>query len=230
MREPVLSRTNTMMLRVYLLFAIILGAQSQDNMAITCGSAIKIRSKDTGYELSSEEKQLGGGSGQQIVTFQNDPATQDTLWLVRPANHDDTREYWEETTCGFAEAIPCNTAIRLTHMRTQKNLHSHGVKSVMSQQQEVTAYGLGDGFGDGGDDWIVRCLAPKAKYWRRGEPFHLFHRDTMKFLGTAKSLEFNQKTCGSNCPIMGHLESFGRSTNDQHTVFVVEQGVHITPA
>ena len=200
-------------------------------MAITCGSSIKIQSKDTGYYLSSEEKQLGGGSGQQIVTFQKNPGTQATMWVVRPANHKDEMEYpKDEASCGLAKPIPCNTAIRLTHMQTRRNLHSHGVKSPMSKQQEVSGYGQGDGRGDGGDDWIVRCIAPNAKYWKRDEPFHLFHRDTSKFLGTAKTLEFNQQTCGNNCPIMGHLEAFGRGTNDKHTVMTVTQGVHITPS
>ena len=202
-------------------------------MAITCGSAIKIQAQENGYYLSSEEKQMGGGSGQQIITFQNNPSTQDTMWLVRPANHgkEDELEFPEGiTSCELAKPIPCNTVIRLTHMSTSRNLHSHEKHSPMSKQQEVTGYGQGDGKGDGGDDWIVRCVAPRAKYWNREEPFHLFHRDTSKFLGTSKTLEFNQKTCGSNCPIMGHLEAFGRGTNDKHTIFTVKQGVHITPS
>ncbi|KAL7578774.1 hypothetical protein ACA910_016000 [Epithemia clementina (nom. ined.)] len=222
------------MLRFFILTLCFSGVQTKDDddhMAVTCGSAIKIQSQDTRYYLSSEEKKLGAGSGQQIVTFQNDEGTQDTLWLVRPANHDSVTEYPEgDSTCALAKPIPCNTAIRLTHLRTQRNLHSHGVQSPLSSQQEVTGYGQGDGRGDGGDDWIVRCIAPKAKYWKRGEPFHLFHRDTSKFLGTAKTLEFNQRTCGGNCPIMGHLEAFGRGSNDKHTIFTVEQGVHIIPS
>jgi len=201
-----------------------------DEMAITCGSVIKIRSPDSNFYLSSEEKSLGGGSGQQIVTFQKSKATKNTLWHVRPANHgkEGETEYPEEATCQLAEPIKCNTAIRLTHLGTQKNLHSHGVPSPMSRQQEVTAYGEGDGKGDGGDDWIIRCMAPKAQYWKRGEPFHLFHRDTSKFLGTSKKLEFNTNTCGQQCPIMGHLEAFGRGTNDKFTEFIVEQGIHIS--
>ena len=79
-----------------------------------------------------------------------------------------------------------------------------------------------------GDDWIIRCLAPKAQYWKRGEPFHLYHRDTNKYLGTTKSVEFTRDNCGSGCPIMGQLEAFGRGTNDKYTIFKVEQGIHLS--
>ena len=58
-----------------------------DHMAVTCGSFIKVQSKHTGYYHSSEEKQLGGGCGQQIVTFQKNRGTQVTMWVVRAANH-----------------------------------------------------------------------------------------------------------------------------------------------
>lgn len=201
-----------------------------EEMAVTCGSVIKILSAEANCYLSSEERQLGAGSGQQIVTFQKSKGTQNTLWHVRPANHgkESETEYPDEATCQLAEPIPCNTAIRLTHLTTQKNLHSHGVPSPMSKQQEVTAFGSGDGKGDGGDDWIVRCVSPKAKFWKRGEPFHLFHRDTSKYLGTSKKLEFNQNTCGHQCPIMGHFEAFGRGANDQFTILQVEQGIHLS--
>ena len=100
--------------------------------------------------------------------------------------------------------------------------------SPLSRQQEISAFGNGDGKGDGGDDWIIRCLAPKAQYWKRGEPFHLYHRDTNKYLGTTKSVEFTRDNCGSGCPIMGQLEAFGRGTNDKYTIFKVEQGIHLS--
>eukprot|EP00527_Entomoneis_sp_CCMP2396_P003781 CAMPEP_0198143206 /NCGR_PEP_ID=MMETSP1443-20131203/6031_1 /TAXON_ID=186043 /ORGANISM="Entomoneis sp., Strain CCMP2396" /LENGTH=234 /DNA_ID=CAMNT_0043806393 /DNA_START=20 /DNA_END=724 /DNA_ORIENTATION=- len=227
----VLSNSNSM-LRFFLLVLSVLSVRSNDDDegAVTCGSVIKIQSIESGYYLNSEEKTLGGnGSGQQLVTFQKDRATQNTLWLVRPAHHgmEDKSEYPDVASCGLAEPIMCNTPIRLTHLDTKRNLHSHGVKSPMSRQQEVSAYGVGDGKGDGGDDWIIRCIAPNSKYWKRGESFHLFHRDTAKFLGTTKTVEFTRDNCGQNCPIMGHLEAFGRGTNDKYTTFKVEQGVHI---
>ena len=49
-----------------------------------------------------------------------------------------------------------------------------------------------------------------------------------QYLGSSANVEFNQQTCGPNCPLMNHLEAFGRSTADTHTVFTVEQGIHLS--
>lgn len=142
----------------------------KDDGLVTCGSAIKIESADVGYYLNSEEKNLGTGSGQQIVTFVNDASTGNTLWWVRPAHTGSDMEYSPDASCKLAEPIKCGSMIRLTHIDTMRNLHSHEVKSPLSQQQEVSAYGQGDGKGDAGDDWIVEC---KGKYWTRETVFRL---------------------------------------------------------
>ena len=60
-------------------FSLVFLDDDGENL-VTCGSFVKIQHKDTKYYLSSEEKQLGGGSGQQIVTFVEDPSTHNTLW------------------------------------------------------------------------------------------------------------------------------------------------------
>ena len=129
-----------------------------------------MESADTGYYLNSEEKQLGSGSGQQIVTFVKDAGTRSTLWWVRPAHTGDEKEYPPEATCKLAEPVACGSMIRLTHVDTMRNLHSHEVKSPLSSQQEVTGYGQGDGKGDHGDDWVVECT---GKFWRRDETVRL---------------------------------------------------------
>jgi dolichyl-phosphate-mannose--protein O-mannosyl transferase len=196
---------------------------------VTCGSYIKVQHIDTAYYLNSEEKQLGAGSGQQIVTFVKDPATTNTLWWLRPAHHGvDGAEYPDEASCQLAEPVKCGGIIRLTHANTVKNLHSHGVQSILSKQQEVTAFGQGDGRGDGGDNWKVECQGSRATTWKRNQPVRLYHVDTGKYLGTSKKTEFNQQTCGHNCPIMNHLESFGRSAADSYSLLKVEQGVHLS--
>ena len=180
-----------------------------DEHLITCGSVIKIQHKDTGYYLNSEEKQLGEGSGQQIVTFVSDPATHNTLWWVswrcmidflslsqcmysilmarlflsqvRPAEHGfESGEYGDTANCKLAGNIACGSIVRLTHSETLRNLHSHAVESVLSRQQEITGYGTGDGRGDGGDNWKVECGSSKDKYWTRNSPFRLRHVDTQK--------------------------------------------------
>lgn len=217
-----------------LIYIYVLLAASEDEENVTCGSFIKIQQKETGYYLNSEEKQLGSGSGQQIVTFLKDPATHNTLWWVRPAHHGQDAEYPASgSSCHLAEPIECDTVIRLTHITTYRNLHSHAVPSALSRQNEVTAYGTGDGKGDGGDNWKVECVSTtpnkdKKYYWKRGAGIRLRHVDTDKYLGTSAKIEFNQQTCGHNCPIMGHLEAFGRASADSNTLMTVEQGVHLS--
>ena len=56
---------------------------------VTCGSAVKLshfESSSSGseqYFLNSESKNLGTGSGQQIVTAIANPSTTNTLWWIR---------------------------------------------------------------------------------------------------------------------------------------------------
>ena len=211
--------------------ALLLTRTVAEDNAVTCGSVVKFQQSDTNYYLNSETKSLNTGSGQQLVTFVQDPATHNTLWRIRPANHDFEGLEYPPTTddtssaCQLAQPIPCGSMIRLTHLNTNRNLHSHGVESVLSKQQEVTAYGEGDGEGDGGDNWKVTC---EGKFWLVDQPFRLWHVDTQKYLGTAKTLEFNRDTCGSQCPIMNHLEAFCRKSADTYSLLKVTQGVHLS--
>ena len=208
-----------------------------DDDSITCGSVVKVMHQDSEYLLHSEEKALKSGSGQQIVTFVHDPATHHSLWTIRPADHSEHGEYpLGKASCQLAEPVKCGSYVRLTHLETQKNLHSHNVKSILSSQQEVSAFGSGDGRGDGGDNWRVDCLESSGRpitsdgkrVLKRGLPFRLYHRDTGKYLGSSKNLEFNVNTCGRNCPIMDHLESFCRKGADNFSVLKISQGIHIS--
>jgi dolichyl-phosphate-mannose--protein O-mannosyl transferase len=200
---------------------------------ITCGSAIKLSHYESGtqnpnvqYYMNSEGKNLGGGSGQQIVTAVTNPTTTNTLWWVRGPNDPELRK--EKAACndkGTADHIPCGSIIRLTHLNTMKNLHSHEVKSPLSRQQEVSGYGTGDGLGDNGDDWEVLCT---TKYWKREGLVQFKHVDSGTFLGSSSTVKFTHQNCGHNCPILNHLEVFGRSQSDQFGKWLVEMGVHLS--
>jgi dolichyl-phosphate-mannose--protein O-mannosyl transferase len=220
-------------------------ADSDASIPVTCGSFVKVTHQVTKTDLNSEAKQLGGGSGQQIVTFVNDASTHNTLWWVRPAHHHQEREYPvmdpdhdadhylntdidDAQTCQLGMPIPCNSLIRLTHSDTLKNLHSHDYTSPLSNQQEVSAYGTGDGNGDGGDNWIVQCQGTNKEFWIVDEPVRLKHRDTGKYLGAAAAATFNKETCGRNCPIMDHLEAFCRTSVDKFSLLSVTQGIHLS--
>lgn len=200
--------------------------------AVTCGSAIKLTHVESQgpYYLNSETKNLGTGSGQQIVTAIGDnPTTTNTFWWVRGPNDPSSRGS-AASACmgGTAQPIKCNEIIRLTHLETMKNLHSHNVKSPLSRQQEVSAYGEGDGLGDNGDDWRVVCTSGGGQqYWRREQKVAFQHVDSGKFLGASSSVKFTHQNCGHSCPILNHLEAFGRASQDTYGNWFVEAGVHI---
>ena len=199
---------------------------------VTCGSAVKFTHVETKtstgelYYLNSEGKNLGSGSGQQIVTAVTSPTTTNTLWWIRGPNDPD-RFGTGEAACtkGVAEPIACGSIIRLSHLDSLRNLHSHNVRSPLSRQQEVSAFGEGDGKGDNGDDWRVVC---SGKYWERSTTVALQHVDTQKYLGASSTVKFTHQNCGHNCPILNHLEVFARSQKDNFVLWIVDMGVHIS--
>ncbi len=207
--------------------------------AITCGSVIKLTHVESSsvsrgneeFLLSSENKNLGSGSGQQIVTVVGgQPTSNNMMWWVRgPNDHEFRKEQSSPPACedGTAMPIKCGEIIRLTHLETQVNLHSHEVKSPLSRQQEVSGFGNGDGRGDNGDDWKVVCAAGSSKYWSRESKVHLQHVDSGKYLGASSTVKFTHQNCGHSCPILNHLEAFSRSSRDKYGQWFVESGVHI---
>jgi dolichyl-phosphate-mannose--protein O-mannosyl transferase len=169
-------------------------------------------------------------TGQQLVTFiKNDPASLNSLWSVRPKHHsEENREYPAEdnadTCTEAAEPVKCGSIIRLTHLSTQTNLHSHGVQSPLSRQQEVTSFGQGDGKGDAGDNWRLEC---SGKYWKQGAPVRLQHVDTGAYLGGSRQATFNGNNCGHGCPVLNHMEAFGRKSKDELSVLTAETGIFL---
>lgn len=205
--------------------------------AVTCGSVIKLTHVESSaaaasksgsfYNLNSEQKNLGSGSGQQIVTAVDNPTTLNTLWWVREPSDPSSRGTEGACAGGTASPIKCGEILRLTHLETMLNLHSHEVKSPLSRQQEVSGYGQGDGQGDNGDDWRVVCATSSAKFWRREAKVYLQHVDSGKYLGASSTVKFTPQNCGHNCPIMNHEEVFARASQDQYVQWYVEAGVHI---
>ncbi|PRD23959.1 UNVERIFIED_CONTAM: Sdf2l1 [Trichonephila clavipes] len=108
---------------------------------VTCGSVIKLLNNHSKVRLHSHEVKYGSGSGQQSVTAVED--------------HDDVNSHWVikgkgGKMCKRGEPISCGTVIRLEHLATKKNLHSHHFSSPLSSNQEVSAFGE-DGEGDTGE-------------------------------------------------------------------------------
>ena len=146
----------------------------------------------------------------------------DNLWLIKEADG--------EVPCKTGEKIRTGTKIRLMHLNTGANLHSHNVRSPLSNQQEVTGYGEG-GEGDRGDNWVILADGKRgggSGYWEKDQTVYLRHADTEKYLGCAKDAQFNRQNCGHNCPMMNHLEIFGRSKSDAFTQWKAETGIFLS--
>lgn len=186
---------------------------------VACGSTIKLIHKETKHHLHSHSIAWGSGSGQQSVTStgsNNDPGS---MWIIK--------ESFRGENCETGQPIKCGDVIRLEHMSTGKNLHSHLFKASLSGNQEVSGYGDGDN-GDTGDNWKVVCET-KDTYWTRGAPVVFQHVDTGKYLFSADTVKFNQGNCGMNCPIMGQNEVSASAKKDVKNRWVAAQGVYVTP-
>ncbi|EKU22443.1 stromal cell-derived factor 2 [Nannochloropsis gaditana CCMP526] len=203
----------------WLLLTLVTPVLSLEDDIMTFGSVVKLQHVPSKYFLHSHQISWGSGSGQQSVTAHGSADDRGGLWVVAEGDNDPFKEGGSPVACG--------TAIRLGHMETSKNLHSHFFSSPLSNQQEVSCFGDG-GRGDSGDNWEVVCMAPGAKFWRRGDEVRFKHKDTGRFLQTEAKHRFTQKNC-PNCPIVGQQEVFCHQTGGAETVWKAVQGIFIHP-
>lgn len=206
--------------------AFIGTASADDEKHVTCGSAIKLTHVESGgkYLLSSDERQLNSGSGQQLVTAVQNNKSPNGLWQIREGNDD--------PFCEAGKPVKCGQVIRLMHLGTGANLHTHGIRSPISNQHEVTGFGQ-QGQGDMGDDWKVVCegggyFSGGSEYWNRGTTVQFQSLATKRYLGASSTVKFTEQNCGRGCPILNHLEVFARSSNDSYSHWKVELGVHLS--
>lgn len=108
---------------------------------------MKLLNTDYRVRLHSHDVKYGTGSGQQSVTGTEVQEDVNSHWAVKAATG---------KICPRGEAVRCGSTIRLEHLATAKNLHSHHFSSPMSGNQEISCYGDG-GEGDTGDHWVVIC-------------------------------------------------------------------------
>lgn len=114
---------------------------------VTCGSVIKLHNPDYKVRLHSHDVKYGTGSGQQSVTGTEIQEDVNSHWIIKAAT---------DKICSRGEPIKCGSIIRLEHLATKKNLHSHQFSSPLSGNQEISCYG-DNGEGDSGDHWEVIC-------------------------------------------------------------------------
>lgn len=116
------------------------------------------------------------------------------------------------------QPIKCGEQIRLFHLSTRRNLHSHLFQSPLSNNQEVSAFGE-NGDGDDGDVWIIEC---DDDYWRREEPVRIKHHLTKKYL------HITGDTYGR--PISGQMEVSCYSYANQGNLWKAAEGIFIKPS
>uniref|UniRef100_A0A6M2E617 Putative secreted stromal cell-derived factor 2 n=1 Tax=Amblyomma tuberculatum TaxID=48802 RepID=A0A6M2E617_9ACAR len=113
--------------KISFLFLILmhLGASvCADLQYVTCGSVLKLENLQNQVRLHSHDIKYGSGSGQQSVTGTLDREDNNSHWVVKGKR---------EKACQRGDPIPCGSLVRLEHLVTHKNLHSHHFVSPLVQ-------------------------------------------------------------------------------------------------
>lgn len=111
-------------------------------------------------------------SGQQMIAV-GDVSGEETKWLVKGA-HGQPEQH------GYGVAVQTSALIRLQHVQTGTNLHSHGDRpSPITSQQEVTTAGR-DGVCDSNDNWRIEIEG--GGDWGFQKRVRLIHANTNKAL------------------------------------------------
>ncbi|CDF41172.1 unnamed protein product [Chondrus crispus] len=185
---------------------------------VTYGSTIKLEHVPTGVRLHSHDVSYGSGSGQQSVTGFHDAGDSNSYWIVKAA-HGAARRL-------AGEPVKCGDWVRLQHLNTGKNLHSHDHRAPMNADAEVSAYALqkdGRWFnGDTADNWVLECVARGAAQWKRFEHVRFKHQEGGKWLAADARLKFRE-------PIPGQLQVSGSSRQNANTVWKTNEGFYFAP-
>jgi len=177
--------------------------------AVTCGSVVKLLNNHHKIRLHSHDVKYGSGSGQQSVTGTTVKEDVNSHWTIKGPE--------DKTYCKRGEPVECGQKIRLEHLTTHRNLHSHHFSSPLTSSQEVSAFGDG-GTGDSGDVWTVTC---EGDYWVRDDPMMFKHVDTGAYLAASG------QTFGR--PINGQMEIVGSTRADGSTKWRTQEGVYVHP-
>ncbi|KAH9963295.1 glycosyltransferase family 39 protein [Russula dissimulans] len=180
---------------------------------VALGSKVTIRHVNTqGGYLHSHLHNYPGGSQQQQVTLYPH-IDENNEWRIINATQDN---HAETDWLDYPELvyIEPRSRIKLRHLSTEKNLHSHDYRPPVSEvefQNEVSAYGMAGFSGDMNDDWIVEIETggnrdPISGYRVRtlGTKFRLKHALTGCYLFSHKvklptwGYEQQEVTCNKN--------------------------------
>jgi len=189
-------------------FATADARESAEVKYVSYGSVVKLQHVKSGYRLHSHEVAYGSGSGQQSVTATPREDDHGSFWVVKAAD--------AEEEPGQGTPIPCGSRIRLEHLLTKKNLHSHDHASPYGSY-EVSAYG-NDGLGDSGDDFELLCY-PDSSVWQR------FATVSLRHIATNRFLQANQKSVYGQ-PIQGQIEVSATPKKSGNTQWKTNEGIY----
>merc|ERR1711871_598473 len=185
---------------------------------VTCMSSVKLRHKVLNVRLHSADIAYGSGSKQQAVTGNPDSGDPNLYWQIRSA------EDHGGTACLQGTVLNHGDKVRLMHLRTKKNLHSHEYQSPLSQKQEVSAFGE-DGEGDAGDVWELMVREKGDVYsagwggpWMRDSIVRFKHVTTGQYL-------FSHRKTFNNGPVDGMNEITCSPRADDRTLWSVDEGI-----
>ncbi|KAG5843924.1 hypothetical protein ANANG_G00156060 [Anguilla anguilla] len=176
---------------------------------VTCGSVVKLLNVRHNVRLHSHDVRYGSGSGQQSVTGVTTVEDSNSYWSVRGTS---------TAVCQRGTPVRCGQTIRLTHVNTGRNLHSHYFASPLSSNQEVSAFGE-EGEGDSLDEWTVLC---GGAVWEREESVRFQHTATDGLLSVTGE-QYGR-------PIHGQREVHAMLTANQHNYWRAMEGVFMKPS
>eukprot|EP01133_Synstelium_polycarpum_P014573 gene14573-17227_t len=181
---------------------------------VTYGSIIKLAHLSSKFRLHSHKVSYGsggGGSGQQSVTGFPDNDDSNSFWVVKAAHG---------TQLPQGTLVKKGDLIRLTHLNTKKNLHSHLSVSPLTKNNEVSCFG-DNGEGDSGDNWKVETI-DGSDVWMRGAPVRFYHIDTKAYLHGSPNAKYQH-------PIPGQIEVSGYSKKENDNRWQTEEGIYFEP-
>ncbi|KAG1940610.1 stromal cell-derived factor 2 [Pimephales promelas] len=176
---------------------------------VTCGSVVKLLNVKHNVRLHSHDVRYGSGSGQQSVTGVTAVEDSNSYWSVRGTS---------DTACHRGNPVQCGQNIRLTHVNTGRNLHSHYFTSPLSSNQEVSAFGE-NGEGDHLDEWTVLCA---GSVWKRD--------DSVRFRHTATDALLSVTGEQYGRPIHGQREVHGMMISGSHSDWKTMEGIFMKPS
>jgi dolichyl-phosphate-mannose--protein O-mannosyl transferase len=188
---------------------------------VTWGSTIKLLNTNANVRLHSHDVKYGSGSGQQSVTAKRDADDHQSYWQIRQVKNPSSSSEDDDRAQERGRPVKCNSHIRLFHLATRRNLHSHAYPSPLSQNQEVSAYGE-NGDGDLGDNWIVDCVTGDGEVWARRDTVRLKHEVTNKYLHVAGD-QYGR-------PISGQMEVSCYSYANGLNTWRAYEGIYIKPS